>query len=69
VARHISDLADPDANLFALLGGQDGWFGSSTFDDQVVLWRQSQYVTVPLNPETARARAAHHMTITPGTRT
>ena len=33
VARHISDLSDPDANYFALLGGQDGWFGSANFTD------------------------------------
>jgi penicillin amidase len=65
VARHISDLADPDANLFALLGGQDGWFGSTTFADQVELWRRGEYVSVPLQPETARARAAHHTVITP----
>ena len=25
-ARQISALSDPDANYFALLGGQDGWF-------------------------------------------
>ena len=68
VARHISDLSDPDANLFALLGGQDGWFGSSTFADQVELWQRSEYVTVPLQPETAQARAAHITTIEPEAR-
>ncbi|MEJ0046252.1 MAG: penicillin acylase family protein [Rhodospirillales bacterium] len=47
-ARHISDLADPDANFFVLLGGQDGWLGSANFDDQVALWRQGEYVQVPL---------------------
>ena len=68
VARHISDLSNPDANYFALLGGQDGWFGSSTFLDQAELWMRSEYITVPLTPETARSRAAHHTLITPGTR-
>ena len=29
-ARHVSDMSDPDANFFALIGGQDGWLGSST---------------------------------------
>src|SRR5690606_29499769 len=32
-ARHISDLGDPDANWFVLLGGQDGWLGSANFLD------------------------------------
>ena len=32
-ARHISDLSYDDRNYFVLLGGQDGWFGSTTFMD------------------------------------
>lgn len=52
VSRHISDLGDPDANYFALLGGQDGWIGSTTFADQVELWRRSAYVQIPLQIET-----------------
>ena len=35
MARHVSDLSDPDANWFVLLGGQDGWFGAENFADQV----------------------------------
>jgi penicillin amidase len=54
-ARHISDLADPDANFFVLLGGQDGWIGSTTMLDQARMWRRGDYVQVPLRPETARA--------------
>jgi penicillin amidase len=54
-ARHISNLADPDANFFVLLGGQDGWPGSTTFLDQARMWRRGEYVQVPLRPETARA--------------
>ncbi len=54
-ARHIADLSDPDGNYLVLLGGQDGWFGSENFADQVKLWRQGDYVRVPLRPETARA--------------
>ena len=68
VARHISDLSDPDANHFVLLGGQDGWFGSSTFADQVPPWREGAYVIIPLSPETARARFPHHVTLTPAAR-
>ncbi|MBV9784024.1 MAG: penicillin acylase family protein, partial [Acidisphaera sp.] len=58
-ARHISDLADPDANRFVLLGGQDGWPGSANFLDQVPLWRAGAYIGVPLRPETARTRFPH----------
>jgi penicillin G amidase len=55
IARHISDLSDQDANHFALLGGQDGWIGSTTMLDQVQLWRRGAYVRVPLRIDTVRA--------------
>ena len=64
-ARHITDLADPDANYVALLGGQDGWLGSTTFLDQMALWRSGDYIRLPLRPETARSLYPHHMDLTP----
>jgi penicillin amidase len=64
-ARHISDLGDPDANHFVLLGGQDGWLGSTTFLDQLDLWRRGAYIQVPLRPETARAKFRFHMELRP----
>ena len=64
-ARHISDLSDPDLNYFVLLGGQDGWINSSTFLDQVPLWRAGDYVQLPLSPEKFRARAQRSMTLRP----
>ncbi|PWC41192.1 hypothetical protein TSO221_24065 [Azospirillum sp. TSO22-1] len=64
-ARHISDLGDPDANHIVLLGGQDGWLGSTTFVDQVDLWRRGAYVRVPLRPETARATFRFHTELRP----
>ncbi len=66
-ARHISDLSDLDANHFVLLGGQDGFFGSAAFADQVPLWRKSEYVRVPLRPETVRHEFPYAMSLT-GTR-
>lgn len=51
MARHISDLGDPDANWFALLGGQDGWFMAENFADQVPLWRERRYIRMPLTRE------------------
>jgi penicillin amidase len=63
MARHISDLSDPDRNFFVLLGGQDGWFGSTTFMDQVALWQDGQYISLPLRPETAHATFPHVTTL------
>ncbi|MCY4542639.1 MAG: penicillin acylase family protein [Rhodobacteraceae bacterium] len=63
-ARHISDMTDPDANYFVLLGGQDGWFNSSTLIDQWDLWKRGEYVQLPLRPSTVRRRFPHRMTLT-----
>ena len=54
-ARHISDMSDPDANYFVLLGGQDGWLGSANLIDQVALWRAGDYIQMPLS-KPGRAR-------------
>ncbi len=62
-ARHISDMSDPDANWFVLLGGQDGWFNSSTMMDQWALWRSGDYVRVPLTPSEVRATFPHTLAL------
>ena len=54
-ARQICDLSNPDENYFVLLGGQDGCFGSTTFADQVSLWREGRYVRLPLTEDAVRA--------------
>ncbi len=64
-ARFLTDLGDEDANWLTLLGGQDGWLGSSTFADQVDLWRQRQYCRVPLRLETVRAEFRHVSVLQP----
>ena len=64
-ARHISDMSDPDENYFILLGGQDGWFNSSTFLDQWDLWQQGEYIRLPLRLETVRATFRHRMVLSP----
>lgn len=51
MARHVSDMADPDNNWFTLWGGQDGWLGSAAFADQVALWREGRSIRLPLRPE------------------
>ena len=63
-ARFLADMADPDANCVGLLGGQDGWLGSSTFLDQVPAWRAGTYLALPLRAETAR-RWPHHTVLAP----
>ena len=47
-SRHISDLSNPDANYFALLGGQDGWLESGNYADQLQLWQNNEYIQLPL---------------------
>jgi penicillin G amidase len=64
-ARHISDLAEPDRNDFVLLGGQDGWLGSSTFADQVALWQRGDYIRVPLTLERVAAAFPYQTELTP----
>ncbi len=64
-ARHISDLADPDRNDFVLLGGQDGWLGSSTFADQLALWQRGGYIRVPLTLEAVTAAFPYLTELTP----
>lgn len=66
-ARFMSDLADADANYFVLLGGQDGWLGSTTALDQIDLWQKGDYIQMPLRPETVRARFARRMELSPAT--
>jgi len=64
-ARHISDLSDPDANHFVLLGGQDGWINSTTQLDQVAPWRDGRLVQVPLTPRAVAAQAVVVQRLTP----
>ena len=46
---------DPDENYFVLFGGQDGWLGSANFADQIGLWRQGNYIRMPLREESIAA--------------
>lgn len=64
-SRHISDMSDPDANWFTLLGGQDGWINSANFTDQFPLWLRGDYVRLPLRVETVEATFPHRTVIVP----
>ena len=64
-SRHISDMSDPDANWFTLLGGQDGWINSANFIDQFDLWLRGDYVHLPLRLETVRRDFSRKTELTP----
>lgn len=64
-SRHLSDLSDPDANYFVLLGGQDGWIGSTTALDQVGMWRRGEAIQMPLTPAAVLEKFPHGMRILP----
>ncbi|HUB44514.1 MAG TPA: penicillin acylase family protein [Acetobacteraceae bacterium] len=64
-ARYVFDMSDPDANWFVLLGGQDGWLGSTTLVDQAAMYERGMYIRMPLRPETVRAEFPHHTVLAP----
>lgn len=47
-ARFITFMDDENQNYFVLMGGQDGWVGSSGLYDQVAMWRKGEYMRIPL---------------------
>lgn len=63
-ARHVSDMADPDANWFVLFGGQDGWWGSDAFADQIALWREGRFIRMPLTRPAVEAAFPTVQTLT-----
>jgi penicillin amidase len=64
-ARYIFDMSDPDGNYVALLGGQDGWIGSSTFLDQLPLWETGSCAQIPLQLGTIERQSSHRTVLTP----
>ncbi|HEY4250194.1 MAG TPA: penicillin acylase family protein [Roseomonas sp.] len=66
MARHVSDMADPDANWFTLFGGQDGWPGSPAYADQLDLWRSGRPIRVPLRPEAVATAFPRVTVLAPG---
>jgi penicillin amidase len=65
-ARHVSDLSDPDANWFVLLGGQDGWLDGPHLADQVPLWREGRYLHLPLRIEAVEREFSTRVRLQPG---
>ena len=64
-ARYVCDMSDPDNNWFVLLGGQDGWLGSTTLVDQAAMYRRGAYIRVPLRQETVQAEFSHRTVLAP----
>lgn len=67
-SRHISDMADLDANYFTLFGGNDGWLGSPHLADQMPLWRDGRYIRMPLRSETVEKEFPFVLTLEPARR-
>ena len=65
MARHITDMADPDANWFVIVGGQDGWVGSENYTDQVSMWQAGDYIRMPLTAEKVQAEFPHVQSMEP----
>ncbi len=64
-SRHISDMADDNRNYFVLLGGQDGWLRSENFFDQVNMWRDGEYMHMPLDVEEVRRTFPYRTSLEP----
>ncbi|MGB1026125.1 MAG: penicillin acylase family protein [Rhodospirillaceae bacterium] len=64
-SRHLSDMADLDANYFVLFGGQDGHLSSPQFADQVPLWREGRSIQVPLSPDGLARSFPREILLTP----
>jgi penicillin amidase len=64
-SRFITRLKNPDDNYFVLLGGQDGWVGSPYLTDQIELWRQGQYIQVPLTVDSVKTHFNRRMDLQP----
>lgn len=60
-SRQVSDLADPNANYFVILGGQDGWINSENFLDQATLWQKGEYMKIPLEMDLVRMSFKHKL--------
>ncbi|MEX2630847.1 MAG: penicillin acylase family protein [Tistlia sp.] len=67
-ARFLADLGQPDETYVVLLGGQDGWLGSTTFADQLALWQRGDYCRLPLTRPCVRAEYRHEMLLEPSGR-
>jgi penicillin G amidase len=51
--------------MIPLLGGNDGWFRSETFLDQIDMFASGAMVRTPLRMETVRAEFPHRTLLTP----
>lgn len=60
-SRFITDMGDMDANYFVLLGGQDGWLGSSGLTDQLNLWQKGEYLRLPLSWDAVKTGFTHRV--------
>ena len=67
VSRFVADTGDRDETYAVLLGGQDGWIGSTTAADQIDLWASGEMIRLPLSPEAVARNHPHVITLVPST--
>jgi penicillin amidase len=65
IARFVADLGDVDSTAMVLLGGQDGWLGSSGFADQHADWTAGRLLRLPLSPAEVARVHPHRRTLWP----
>ncbi|MEO1103186.1 MAG: penicillin acylase family protein [Pseudomonadota bacterium] len=65
-ARFLADLSDPDETFAVVLGGQDGWPGSTTMFDMVGPWRKGDPARLPASQAALEAHFPHVTTLATG---
>ncbi len=63
--RQITDMADPDNALSVLYSGQSGHPLNPHYSDQVKLWLQGRYHTLPLSEKAVRAITEQTLALIP----
>ncbi len=56
-ARQIIDLTHEDEHYIAMVGGQDGWFGSENFLDMTQAWHTGELIRLPMSLEAVQRDA------------
>ncbi|MSU89954.1 penicillin acylase family protein [Rhodobacteraceae bacterium 2CG4] len=66
VFRAVVDFADPESSVFITSTGQSGHVLSRHYDDQALLWRRGEYISMALDPAVARGGAVGITRLRPG---
>jgi penicillin amidase len=64
--RAIYDLADPDASVFIMPGGESGNPLSSHYRDLAAPWAHGEYLPMVSDRKKLEAAGVHRLVLTPG---